>query len=193
MESLILASGSPRRREFLAEWGVPFEVEVAQVVEHEDPGMDPVEMVRHNAGLKAGWVAARRTGRWVLGADTTVFVDGVVLNKPADGAEARAMLRRLAGRAHTVYTGLALHQAALGVKDEDGEATEVVFRAFGEEVIEAYLARVNTLDKAGGYAIQEHGEMLVEGWRGSRSNVIGLPREGLERLLTRRGLGGWLK
>ena len=185
---LILASASPRRRELLAELGVPFEVVVAAVMEHEDPTTDPRVMVAHNAALKADWVAARHPEATVLGADTTVFIDGTALNKPRDGAEARAMLRQLSGRTHTVFTGLAARRVSDGLKIEGSEATEVTFKAFGEEVIEAYLALVHTLDKAGGYGIQEHSELIVAGYRGSLSNIVGLPLETTKQILTRCGL-----
>src|SRR6266700_3198746 len=89
---LILASASPRRRELLAQLGLPFEVVVADVTEHEAPDADPRTMVAHNAALKADWVAARHPAAVVLGADTTVFIDGHALNKPADAGAARAML-----------------------------------------------------------------------------------------------------
>jgi hypothetical protein len=92
---LILASASPRRRELLASLGFRFEVMPAEVVEHEDPDSEPREMVRRNAALKAIWVAARRPEALVLGADTTVYIDGQVLNKPRNLDEARAMLLRL--------------------------------------------------------------------------------------------------
>ncbi|MFH1499629.1 MAG: nucleoside triphosphate pyrophosphatase [Verrucomicrobiota bacterium] len=187
---LILASASPRRRELLAGLGVPFEVVTADVVEHEDPTTDPREMVARNAALKADRVAALRPDAWVLGADTTVFIDGHALNKPADGAEARAMLRRLSGRTHTVFTGLALRNVAAGVAVDADDSTEVSFKVLDEAVIEAYLARVNTLDKAGGYAIQEAGELIIAGYRGSLSNVIGLPVDTVKQLLTDHGLSG---
>ena len=182
---LILASGSPRRRELLAQLGVPFEVVTALIEEHEDPATDPRAMVAHNAALKADWVAARRPEALVLGADTTVFVDGLALNKPRDAAEARTMLRRLSGRVHTVFTGLALRQAATGLKIDEGVASEVTFRVLDEATIEAYLARVHTLDKAGGYAIQEHREMIVAGHTGSLTNIVGLPVETVRQLLVR--------
>ena len=185
---LILASASPRRRELLAQLGVPFTVVTAQVTEHEDPATDPRTMVAHNSALKADWVAARFPGAFVLGADTTVFIDGVALNKPADGVEARAMLRHLSGRTHTVFTGLALRRLADGLRLDEGETSEVTFRAFGDDIIEAYLARVHTLDKAGGYGIQDHAELIVAGYRGSLSNIVGLPLETTKQILTRCGL-----
>ena len=185
---LILASASPRRRELLGQLGVPFEIVVADVTEHEEASTDPRVMVAHNAALKAEWVSARHPNAAVLGADTTVFIEGVALNKPCDGAEARAMLRRLSGRTHTVFTGLALRRASDGLRIDEGVASDVTFKAFDETVIEDYLARVHTLDKAGGYAIQEHSELLGAEYRGSLTNIIGLPVETTKQILTRCGL-----
>jgi septum formation protein len=185
---LILASASPRRRELLAQAGIPFTVVVADVVEHEAEDADPREMVRHNAALKADWVAARNPGATVLGADTTVFIENTVLNKPRDGVEARAMLRRLSGRVHTVFTGLAVRRLADGLKLEQGVASEVTFKPLDEATIELYLSRVHTLDKAGGYAIQEETDLLVAGYTGSLTNIVGLPVEEMKQLLTRAGL-----
>ncbi len=187
---LILASASPRRRELLAELKVAFDVVVADVIEHEDPTTDPRVMVAHNAALKADWVAARHPDAIVLGADTTVFIDGVALNKPRDGAEARSMLRQLSGRTHTVFTGLALRRSTDQLRWEDSAATEVTFKAIGDDVIEKYLSLVNTLDKAGGYGIQEHSDLIVAGYRGSLSNIVGLPLETTKQILTRCGLLG---
>jgi septum formation protein len=187
---LILASASPRRRELLGRLGVPFEVVVAEIEEHEDPATDPRTMVARNAALKADWVAARHPEAVVLGADTTVFLDGLALNKPRDAAEARAMLRRLSGRAHTVFTGLALRQVATGLRVDEHASSEVFFRELDDATIEAYLAKVHTLDKAGGYAIQEQGDMIVDRYTGSLSNIVGLPVETVKHILTRCGLCG---
>jgi septum formation protein len=188
MSALILASASPRRRELLGQLGLPFEVVPAEVTEHEAPDADPREMVRHNAALKADWVAARFPDATVLGADTTVFIDNTVLNKPRDTAEARAMLRMLSGRTHTVFTGLALRRAADGLKIERGVASEVTFRVLSDVTIEDYLRHVHTLDKAGGYAIQERSELIVAGYQGSLTNIIGLPLDETKQLLTLAGL-----
>jgi septum formation protein len=185
---LILASASPRRRELLAQLGVPFDVVVAEVSEHEESSTDPRVMVAHNAALKADWVAARHPEAIVLGADTTVFIDGHALNKPRDAAEAAAMLRRLSGRTHTVFTGLAVRRVRDGLKLDEGVASEVTFRPLDEATIKAYLARVHTLDKAGGYAIQEHGDLIVKEYRGSLTNIVGLPLEATKQILTRCGL-----
>ena len=185
---LILASASPRRKELLASLGVEFEIIPAEVVEHEAPDADPRAMVRHNAALKADWVAARHPQSTVIGADTTVFVGQTVLNKPRDAAEARSMLRLLSGTQHTVFTGLAVRRWADGLSLERGVASEVTFKLIDEATIELYLSRVHTLDKAGGYAIQEASELIIAGFTGSLSNIVGLPLEEMKQLLTQAGL-----
>jgi septum formation protein len=185
---LILASASPRRRELLAGLGVAFEVMPAEVVEHEATDSDPRAMVRHNAALKAEWVAARRPGALVLGADTTVFIDGRVLNKPRDLAEARAMLGRLSGCTHTVYTGLAVRRHHDGLAIDAGVASEVTFKPLDAATITRYFSLVDPLDKAGAYAIQEGTDLIIAGWRGSYTNIVGLPVEETKQILTRCGL-----
>jgi septum formation protein len=185
---LILASASPRRRELLAQLGLSFEVIVADVTEHEAEDSDPRTMVAHNAALKADWVAARNPEAFVLGADTTVLIDNKVLNKPRDLVEARAMLRRLSGRTHTVFTGVALRQQSSGLCVDRGVTSEVTFRAFDDTVIDEYFRVVNPLDKAGAYGIQEGRELIVERWNGSFSNIMGLPMEVTKQILTEVGL-----
>jgi septum formation protein len=185
---LILASASPRRRELLAQLGVAFTIVTAKVDEHEEAATDPRVMVAHNAALKADWVAAREPDAFVLGADTTVAIDGLALNKPCDPAEAHAMLRRLSGRTHRVFTGLALRRHRDGLRMDETVMSEVTFKPLDEATITDYLARVHTLDKAGGYAIQEHRELIVAGHSGSFSNIIGLPLETTKQILTRAGL-----
>jgi septum formation protein len=185
---LILASASPRRRELLAGLGLKFEVVVAQVTEHEASDADPRTMVRHNAALKAEWVAGRRPEALVLGADTVVFVDGVVLNKPRDLVDARAMLQRLSGRTHTVCTGLAVRRHCDRLALDASAESEVTFKALDDSIIDRYFARVNPLDKAGAYAIQEAAELIIAGWRGSYTNIVGLPVETTKQILTRCGL-----
>jgi septum formation protein len=186
--ALILASASPRRRELLAQLGVPFTIAAAEVTEYEDAAADPRSLVAHNAALKADWVAARHPQAIVLGADTTVFLDGSVLNKPRDLADARTMLRRLAGRTHTVFTGLAIRGIGAALSCDAHVESEVTFRLLDDAAIEAYLSRVNTLDKAGGYSIQEHSELIVAGYNGSFTNIMGLPLETTKQILTRCGL-----
>ena len=187
-ENLILASASPRRHDLLRQLGVPFAVQVADVVEQEERDRNPRQLVAHNADLKANWVAERYPECWVLGADTTVFVDDQVLNKPADLTEARSMLAELSGRSHSVFTGLVLLNRSKNLRFERGVESFVYFRPLTEEVISAYLAKVHTLDKAGGYAIQESGEMIVERYTGSLSNIIGWPLDKTKQILTEAGL-----
>jgi septum formation protein len=182
---LILASASPRRRELLAQLGYPFEVIAAEVTEHEDPATDPRVMVAHNAALKADWVAARHPDAVVLGADTTVFLDGSAINKPRDLDDARSMLRRLSGREHTVFTGVAVRRLAGGLRIDQGVSSQVEFKPLGEALIEEYLLKVNTLDKAGAYSVQDHTDMVVARYSGSFSNIMGLPMEATKQILTR--------
>ncbi len=187
---LILASASPRRRELLGQLGVAFTVLPAEIVEHEAADAEPRAMVLHNAALKADWIAERHPEATVLGADTTVFVGNTVLNKPRNAAEARAMLRLLSGTTHTVFTGLAVRRIRDGLRLEQGVASEVTFKILTEAVIEEYLSKVHTLDKAGGYAIQEETDLIVAGYKGQLTNIIGLPLEETKHLLTSAGLLG---
>jgi nucleoside triphosphate pyrophosphatase len=185
---LILASASPRRRELLASLGAEFEVVAAPVEELEAADADPRALVRHNAALKADWVAERHPTSFVLGADTTVFIDGVVLNKPVDLGDARRMLRLLAGRTHIVCTGLSLRQRARGIGEDVVVESRVTFRPLDAAAIERYLMVADPLDKAGAYGIQERGDLIVDHTEGSFTNVVGLPVEAAREILTRHGL-----
>jgi septum formation protein len=189
-KQLILASASPRRRELLDGLGLRFDVLAVDVPELDAdsaPHLSPVDLARENARRKAVAAAERSPGRWVLGADTVVTLDGRLFGKPASLQQAREFLRALSGRTHEVITGCALLDAA-GREEIFHEVTRVTFRALPDETIERYLAEVHVLDKAGAYALQERGEWLVERIEGSRTNVIGLPVETLEPILKRRGL-----
>ncbi len=187
-ERLILASSSPRRRELLSRLGHPFAVVEARVVEDEDPHLDPRVMVSRNAARKADWVAARNPDAWVLGADTTVFIDGRALNKPVDLDDARQMLRRLSGRTHSVFTGVALRRADRGVVWDESETCDVTFRDLDDAQIESYLSLVEVLDKAGAYGIQDHGDLIVAGHTGELATIMGLPLGLTKLLLTKAGL-----
>jgi len=137
----------------------------------------PAEHVRRLALAKAEGVAARRPECLVLGADTVVVLDGTVFGKPADLADAGRMLRQLSGRWHEVLTGVALVRLEPPWRRAWVCTTRVRFRALSEDAIHEYCRRVNVLDKAGAYGIQEHGEMLVADLEGLYSNVVGLPLE----------------
>lgn len=185
---LILASASPRRHELLGRLGLSFDVIPAQVTEYEDPDADPREMVTHNASIKADWVSERYPDALVLGADTTVYIDGTVLNKPADIAEAKRMIRKLSGKSHTVYTGIAIRRKSDGLALNEGVASEVIFKSLSDTEIDHYLLKVNTLDKAGAYSIQDHTDMIIAGYKGSFTNIMGLPVDETKQILTRCGL-----
>ncbi len=187
-ERLILASASPRRRELLTRLGYPFTVVEARVQEDEDPRLDPRIMVSRNAARKADWVATKHPDAWVLGADTTVFIDGHALNKPADLADARAMLGRLSGRTHSVYTGLALRRADRGIAWDASETCDVTFRVLDQALIDRYLSLVHVLDKAGAYGIQDHGDVIIAGHTGEVATIMGLPLNLTKHLLTKAGL-----
>ncbi|MEM1041947.1 MAG: Maf family protein [Bacteroidota bacterium] len=179
---LVLASQSPRRRQLLERLGLPFVVHPSDADETIPPGTAPADAVGLLAERKARAVAPHHAGALVLGADTLVVVDGDVLEKPADEAEAMAMLGRLSGRSHTVYTGLALVRAERAVAVR--EATEVTFADLSPEEIAAYVQTGSPLDKAGGYGIQDDlGALFVAGVRGDYYNVVGLPLHRLYRTL----------
>ncbi|MBK1832791.1 Maf family protein [Roseibacillus ishigakijimensis] len=170
---LVLASGSPRRRELLAREGVTFTVFPSPVEEHAPGALPPVELARANALLKARDIFAGERSAVVLGSDTVVVVDDRTLGKPRDLAQGAEMLRLLAGRWHEVVTGVAL----LSPQGEEvfHETTRVRFKELSDEEIADYQARVEVLDKAGGYAIQDGGERIIAEVVGCRDNVMGLP------------------
>lgn len=175
-DRLILASASPRRSFLLGELGLRgFGVEVADVEEHEDPHSCPQQMVRHNARIKAEAVSRRHPLSLVLGADTTVALEGEVLNKPADLEQAREMLHKLSGRTHTVYTGICLISAIDALHEVHHVTSSVTFRTLEDTVIDSYFRLVNPLDKAGAYGIQEGRELIIDRLEGSLENVMGLP------------------
>ena len=172
MPELILASQSPRRREWLTLAGIPFAVRVKPVEEVRGAAEDPVAYVRRLARAKAE-AAWERPGEIVLGADTTVAIDDHVLEKPSDAADASAMLRLLAGRDHTVITGICLlHDGGVIV---DHSSTLVRFAPLTDTEIVDYVASGEPMDKAGAYAIQGLASKFVEKIDGCYFNVIGLP------------------
>ena len=181
----MLASTSPRRRSLLAEAGLDFKVETADVDESTLPGERAQEMVVRLALAKACAAAAGRAEGLVLGADTIVVLDGEALGKPSDEQAARDMLNRLRGRGHLVMTAMAVVNAASGFTATDVEYTGVWLRDFGTDELEAYIASGDPLDKAGAYAIQHEGFRPVARIQGSACNVIGLPIALTLRLIER--------
>jgi len=170
--ALVLASGSPRRRAFLEQLGLTFTVSPADLDERLLPGEAPAVYVERLAREKAQEVARRHPGALVLAADTTVVLEGRVLGKPADAADAQATLRALAGRTHQVLTGVALAGQTLRTRVVE---TRVTFRQATDAELAWYVATGEPLDKAGAYALQGIGGFLVQSIEGSHSNVIGLP------------------
>jgi septum formation protein len=183
---VILASTSPRRSELLKQLGVKFKVIASEAPEDEHEFLTAMETCQLNAYRKARAVAKKHPDSLVLGADTLVYLDGKPFGKPADLEEAARMLAELSGKEHHVVTGVCLLHLRAHRQSIFADITDVKFREFGEKEIRVYLGLVNTLDKAGAYAIQEHGSMIVERISGSLSNVVGLP---LERL--REELAHW--
>lgn len=192
---LILASASPRRRELLTQAGLSFEVHPAHIPEDPLPDEDPIAYVTRLAREKAEVVFKKLSGEdgthggpnalAVLGADTTVTLDGQILGKPADAADAVRMLRLLSGRSHRVVTGVAL-ATAHGI-EVAAEVTGVQFLTLSQEEIEAYVATGEPMDKAGAYAIQGTASRWISRIEGSYSNVVGLPVALVYRLLCESG------
>jgi septum formation protein len=190
-QPLILASGSPRRRDLLERAGVDFEVRPADVPEVPQPGESARACAERLAGEKALAVAGRLgpgPPRLVLAADTLVVVDGEALGKPSDTENAVALLSRLAGRRHHVVTAVALVSTdTLRIRRTTVESA-VVMRAADESELRAYVARGESMDKAGAYAAQGEGRFLIDRIEGSETNVIGLPMDETLALLRDAGL-----
>jgi septum formation protein len=175
MSPLILASQSPRRRELLAALGVPFEVAASDVEEMAWPGETPAALVQRLARSKAQAVADRYPGRIVLGADTVVVLDDIVLGKPADAAEAMTMLRSLRGRSHLVLSAVYALNVAAGQEAAALHTSLVWMRDYGDAEVAAYIASGDPLDKAGAYAIQNPSFAPVAAIEGCFSSVMGFP------------------
>lgn len=178
---LILASGSPRRRELLTQAGITYMVNPSTYQEDSPKKKDPEKYVQAQAVGKACDVAEKYPGQWVLGADTIVVADGEILGKPRNAKEASSMLHRLSNGKHSVLTGVAL------VRDKDVYTkvveTKVWFRRLTDKEIEAYVSSGDPLDKAGAYGIQGRAAAFVDKINGSYTNVVGLPLSQVCRML----------
>jgi len=186
VRELILASASPRRRELLRMLGVPFRV-VESGVEEEGASGDPVAHVLSLSQRKASAVAGKIGEGFVVGVDTVVVLDREILGKPSGPEEARAILGKLSGRVHRVYSGVTVTRAEDGKVLSDYRCTEVRMRRMSPGEIDAYVATGEPLDKAGAYAIQGKGALLVEEIRGCFYNVVGLPLCALMDILAKMG------
>ena len=211
---IILASASPRREQLLREMGLPFRVIVPDGVTEATHGAVPHVLAMQNAQLKASAVAGRHRETFVIGADTIVVLDGVIYGKPRDLAEAAVTLGKLAGKRHEVYTGVAVIHRTLDTEIIFSDCTRVWMRPLTPAQIRDYHAKVNPLDNssgklryagnakesghlshpalgwAGAYAIQEHGDLIIERIEGSRNNVMGLPTERLAATFEKLGVLG---
>lgn len=181
---VILASASPRRAALLKLLKVEFRVVPGNVAEVAHEHLSPLEVCQLNAHRKAFAVAKKNPDALVLGADTLVFLDNEILGKPRSLSDARRMLSRLQGRHHQVVTGVSLIHLRKHQERIFADSTDVLFHPLDDAQIKEYTAKVNTLDKAGAYAIQELGEILISEISGSYSNVVGLPVELLREELT---------
>ncbi len=190
---LVLASGSPRRRELLTRARIALEVIPSHTEEAKRPGETPRQEIERLAEEKARAVAEQlgpEPARVVLGSDTGVVLDDEVLGKPEDDEHAVQLLQKLSGRTHAVITAVAIARSdSLEVSCFSVE-TEVVFRTLEEAAIRAYVAGGEPMDKAGAYAIQGEGRRFIASTRGSESNVIGLPVEETLQALARYGIHG---
>jgi septum formation protein len=182
---LVLASGSPARRDLLQRAGYPFEVLPANIDEPTGEGITDIHAyVQQVAWLKAEAVAPRVADGIVLAADTVGWLDGKVIGKPADEADARRILQTLAGREHELWTGVCLWRRPDDLQLAWQEMTVVRFKAVSDEELDRYLATRQWQGCSGAYAIQEHDDPFVRVVRGSMSNVIGLPLESLGKNLS---------
>ncbi len=173
---LILASGSPRRKDLLESIGVSFEIIPSDVDETFLPFENPIEGVKRLSFEKAREVSQNYPGYWIIGADTVVVIDGRVLGKPVDEDEAKIMLRSLNGTTHEVYTGFSLVNSQCMEKAVTGcSRSEVFIRSLSADEIDEYVATGEPMDKAGAYAIQGLGAAIVQSVNGSYTNVVGLP------------------
>lgn len=180
---MILASGSPRRAELLAELVKDFTVVVPMVQELESHPQGAVGLVLENARIKCNAIVQSFPEHYVLSADTVVAVDNMVLGKPKDLDDAAEMLRMLSGRSHEVHTGLHLKNSAQNFHFSEVVTSKVTFKKISPLHITNYFKVVDPLDKAGAYALQTKPELIIESFEGSRTNVIGLPLECLRKVI----------
>jgi septum formation protein len=180
---LILASGSPRRREILADFMLDFSVKTASVDETVIDGETPEESVVRLALAKADAVAEKNNDSLVIAADSIVTIDGRIIGKPADKEDAREILRLLGGRTHNVVTGVAFVRLCENLRRSSACRSRVTFHDLTGEMIDQYLDTGEYADKAGGYAIQGYGKVLVKSYGGSFTNIVGLPVRELLRFV----------
>lgn len=181
---IILASSSARRKFLMEEEGYNFEViasNAAEATQEDIP--NPIDLVQENAILKADFIAKNFENRVVIGSDTTVALGSQIFGKPRDLNHAKEMLRFLQGKTHSVFTAIAIIKKDENICDVSFDESKVTFKEMSEEDIENYLQKVDVLDKAGAYAAQEFGELIIEKIDGNFDNVMGLPMSLLKKRL----------
>lgn len=190
-KEIILASSSPRRRELLRQIGVEFKVIPAEIEEDNgnEKGKSPIEVVKNNALLKAQKVAEMfsNSNSLIISADTIVVLDGKIIGKPKDEKDAINILKKLRGKYHYVFTGLAVFETPQNRFLVSAVKSKVKMRDYSDEEIERYVATGEPMDKAGAYGIQGKGALLVEKIEGDYYNIVGLPLVRLYNLLDRMG------
>ena len=184
---LILASKSPRRHDLLKQAGLDFEVIPSGIEEDSVKNESPKRHVIRLAEAKALDVGSRYPDRWVIAADTIVYIDHLILGKPKDRGEAMSMLRRLSGREHWVMSGFSVRHLGKEEGDRKTVKTAVKVKALTPAEVDWYVRTGEPFDKAGGYAIQGVGAFMIESIRGSYTNVVGLPLCELIEMLSRLG------
>ncbi|OGP86895.1 MAG: septum formation protein Maf [Deltaproteobacteria bacterium RBG_16_48_10] len=188
MESrLILASKSPRRYELLKQVGLDFDVIPSRIEEDYIKGESPRKHVLRLAEAKALDVGNQHPDRWVVAADTIVYIDHSILGKPKSREEAKKMLRRLSGKEHRVLTGFSVHHIEKRKGDREAVQTAVKVKRLTQDEMEWYVQTGEPFDKAGGYAVQGVGSFMIESIKGSYTNAVGLPICELIQMLSRLG------
>ena len=193
IKNICLASSSPRRQQILKDLGLDFVVSYPVKFKEKLFGLDPEELVCHNALGKAKEVAEKYKDSVIIGCDTIVTYNNEILGKPLTPDNAHVMLMKLSGKCHSVFSGLAVIDTQRDKELGGHDKTEVKFRNLSEEEINDYVASGDPLDKAGAYGIQERGGAFVESIEGSFSNVVGLPIELLTRFFVELEIQGYQK
>lgn len=185
MDRIVLASGSPRRREILEKYNIELVIEKSDVKEKINQGETPEQTAMSLALIKAQDIAKRFSEDIVIGADTIVVIDDIILGKPKGKDDAYNMLSMLSGRIHEVITGIAIIKEDDSKKIIDYEKTKVKFRDLTDFLINKYISTKEPFDKAGSYGIQGIGQILVENIDGCYSNVVGLPLTKIDKILNK--------
>ncbi len=188
IQKIILASGSPRRRELMTRIGLNFQYVTSDIKEDLTDDPDFGHQAMRLAAMKAYNVANIYDEAYIIGADTIVVLDGVIYGKPKDAEDAKNTLRALSGRKHQVITGVALVNKREGLCERFYETTDVYFRKYGDDFIDWYIETEEPFDKAGSYAIQGKGCLMVEKIEGDYDNVVGLPVSRLFQHLIKSGI-----